>query len=131
MDEPGEGSSSKQQQDRSLTGREVYQRYGEQHRDEDGQPNRHHQDVSRQVCIVTKQQLRVHMSVEGEVAKQRRNEVNQEAEADADIGNILHPGLGRTVQFAVDWQDGRVAQEGKGHGGDGEGALSGDDEKSG
>lgn len=27
------------------------------------------------------------------------------------------------VQLTVDWQDGRVAQEGEGHGGDGIGAL--------
>lgn len=33
------------------------------------------------------------LTIEGEVAKQRRDEVNQEAEANTDICDILHPGL--------------------------------------
>lgn len=69
------------------------------------------------------------MSVEGEIAKQRRNEVQQEAEANADICNVLHLGLRRSVQFAVDWQDSCVAQKGEGHGGDGVGTLTGDDKE--
>lgn len=33
------------------------------------------------------------LTVEGQVAEQRRDQVKHEAEADADIGNVLHPGL--------------------------------------
>ena len=36
------------------------------------------------------------LTVEGEVAKQRGNEVNEEAEANTDICNVLHPGLSRS-----------------------------------
>lgn len=55
---------SVRQQDNSAlaTHREVDERYGQQHRDEDGEPNRHHHDVPRYVHIVTEQKLRVHMS---------------------------------------------------------------------
>lgn len=89
------------------------------------------------------------LTIKCEVAKHSGDEVNQEAEANADICNILHTGLSRPektqghdvyiageiisksrerlqrspVQFTVDWQDSRVAQEGEGHGGDGVGAL--------
>lgn len=38
------------------------------------------------------------LTVEGEVAKQCRNEVKQETEADADIRNVLHSGLRRSVR---------------------------------
>lgn len=36
------------------------------------------------------------LTVEGEVAKHRNNEVNQEAEADTDICNDLHLALSRS-----------------------------------
>lgn len=36
------------------------------------------------------------LTVEGEVAKQCRDEVKQKAEANADICNVLHPGLSRS-----------------------------------
>lgn len=108
--------------------------YSQQHREEDGQPNRHHHNVARHVRIIANQQLRLHicydkemgeewevnrynsvlkssnsgkclslsdvcprrLTEEGEVAKQCRNEVNHEAEANTDISNILHPGLSRS-----------------------------------
>lgn len=35
-------------------------------------------------------------TVEGEVAEQRREQVQQEAEADTDIRNVLHPAFSRT-----------------------------------
>lgn len=69
------------------------------------------------------------MSIEGEVAEHGRNQVKQEAEANTDVCNILHPCFSRPVQFAVDWQDSCVAQKGEGHGGDGIGTLAGDDEE--
>lgn len=129
VDQPGEGPTSKQHQHHSLAGRKVNQGYSQQHREQDGQANHHHHDVPRHKRVVTEQQLRVHMSVEAEVSKERRNEVNGKAEANTDIGNVLHPGLTRSVQFAVDWKHSGVAQEGKGHGGDGEAALTGDDKE--
>lgn len=36
------------------------------------------------------------LTVEAEVSKERRNEVNGEAEANTDICNVLHPGLTRS-----------------------------------
>lgn len=36
------------------------------------------------------------LTVEGEVPKHRRNEVKQEAEANADVCNVLHPALSRS-----------------------------------
>lgn len=91
VNQPGEGTSSKQHQNHSLAGlqdkhtantrgihclearlwasdvhydthREVYKWYSQQHREKDGQPNNHHHDVPGHDCIVTQQQLRVHMS---------------------------------------------------------------------
>lgn len=48
------------------------------------------------------------LTVEGEVAKQRRNKVQQEAEVDADIRDLLHPGFGRSERQsdnnAFTWQ---------------------------
>lgn len=53
------------------THREVYERHSQQHREEDGQPHRHHHDVPRHVGIVTEQQLRVHMSYNQETSRVR------------------------------------------------------------
>lgn len=97
VDRPGEGTSFKHQRDSSLSGRKLNKGYSQQHREQDGQSNHHHHDVPRHVRIVAKQQLRVHLIVEGEVAKQSRNEVNQEAEANTDICNLLHLGFSRSV----------------------------------
>lgn len=110
----------------SSTHRELNERHSQQHRHQDSQSNRHHHDVPRQVHVVTKQQLRVHMSYEqetstdlgcghnrqdmvcrsslskmchcrltikSEVTEQRRYDVKQEAEANTDIRNVLHPFL--------------------------------------
>lgn len=86
-------------------------------------------------------------TIEGEVTKQGRDEVESEAQADADIGDPLHPhftgsetqshlviqisteickvtGIGLSpVELTVDGQHCSVAQEGEGHSGNGIGAL--------
>lgn len=54
------------------THREMYEGYSQQHRQEDGHPDRHHHNVSRQVCIVAKQQLRFHMTYKKRTSKCRR-----------------------------------------------------------
>lgn len=121
---PGEGLISTQEQGHCFTCRELNKWHSQQHREQYGQSDCHHHDVMTKIHIVAEQQLRVHMGVEGEIAEQGRDEVKQEAEADADICYILHPLLRGSVQFAVDRQDGCVAQEGEGHGGDGVGTLA-------
>lgn len=114
------------------THRELNERYSQQHRHQDSQSNCHHHDVPRQVRVITKQQLGVHMSYEqetstdlgyshngqdtvwrrslskmchcrltikSEVTKQRRYDVKQEAEANTDIRNVLHPFLSRSEKY--------------------------------
>lgn len=105
------------------THRELNERHGQQHREQDGQSYHHHHDVPLQVGVAL-QQLRVHfickktadrglghgvrrndrvcvcvctvyrLTVEGEVAEQSRNEVDEDAEAQTDVSDVLHPRLG-------------------------------------
>lgn len=62
----------KQKDTRNLcTYREMNKGHSQQHRQQDSQSNRHHHDVTRQIRVVAKQQLRLHIGYKQETSTEK------------------------------------------------------------